>query len=602
MSSPKRVVTFLLGLSVVLAGAAEAMVYPVNTCVSRKQQEAAKYCQASLQAWAKWNVKQNDTVRDQKIADAGAKLTQKWGDVEAQSLADNVDCADTTLSAAQAIADIDATVAGVVADVNGGLDLGIKDEARCGNKILLAAGALCRKALFADAKRIKKPNKDADAAKRDKTVDKAIASATKKFDKQISKGCPTGAAPLDANHPVLTQVRDGIVRDTTISPNVDDTQFSMIEPVGPIEYLGRSLTPTCLEDTPYRYFVKRGTENKVVMYYQGGGACWEGLTCGIPVCGDTATAGDNPQNATSGFGDLSNPANPFRNWNVVFVTYCSCDIHFGDAEQQYTPTLLVQHRGYHNARVAEKWAREHFVDPEVVFVTGSSAGAYGAWFHGPLLHEMWPGAQFHILADAGNGVITQEFLTESFPNWNFQANIPPDIPGLQEVLDTNAGIVGYTELAANYFPNTNWAHYTTAFDGGTGGQTGFYNVMLNDNNPIAALSWWEGSCQFNAQMRTQALDTAALLPSNYRYYIGTGSRHTMWGNDKVYSDTTGGVPTIVDWVSAMLASAPGAADPDWTNVECTNCGLTLPGDPGPPVIPTPPFEQQGSNVVINCVP
>ena len=31
-----------------------------------------------------------------------------------------------------------------------------------------------------------------------------------------------------------------------------------------------------------------------------------------------------------------------------------------------------------NAQVVEKWAREHFVTPEQVFVTGSSAGAYGA--------------------------------------------------------------------------------------------------------------------------------------------------------------------------------------------------------------------------------
>ena len=581
---------------------ASAKVYPVNTCVSRKQQEVGRYCQASLQAWGKWERKQDAGRRDAKIAEAAARLGTKWVEIEARSVADGVDCADTTLASSDAIATIDAEVAAIVADVNGGLDLGAKADARCGKKLLAAAGALCRKVLFADAKRIKKPSKDADGAKRDARVDKAVTAATKAFDRQIARGCPTTSAPLDASHPVLTSIRESIVRDTTISPNVDDAQFSTILPVGPIEYLGQQLTPRCLNDGAYRYFVKRGSVNKVLMYYQGGGACWEGLTCGIPVCANTATAGDNPQNASTGFADLSNPNNPFRDWNVVFVTYCSCDIHFGDSEQQYTPSLLVQHRGYHNARVAEKWAREHFVDPEVVFVTGSSAGAYGAWFHGPLLHDMWPGAQFHILADAGNGVITQEFLVESFPNWNFRANLPTDVPGLQEVLDSNEGIVGYTELAASYFPNTNWAHYTTAFDGGTGGQTGFYNVMLNDNDPIAALSWWEGSCQFFDQMLTQSQQTAALVPSNYRYYVGTGSRHTMWGSNKVYSDTTGGVPTIVDWVNGMLASGPGAPDPAWTNVECTNCGLTLPGDPTPPVIPTPPFVQQGPDVVIDCGP
>ncbi len=244
--------------------------------------------------------------------------------------------------------------------------------------------------------------------------------------------------------------------------------------------------------------------------------------------------------------------------------------------------------------MAEKWARENFRTPEVVFVTGSSAGAYGAWFHAVLLEEVWPRAQFHVLADAGNGVITQEFLEQYFPNWNFAANLPSHIPDLQEVLEQGTGIVGYTQVVATRYPKTHWAHYTAAFDGGFGGQTGFYNLMLHDNQPVEALTWWEGSCAFNTQMRAQALETAAALPSNYRYYIGSGSRHTMFGNDKVYTDTTGGVPTIVDWVNAMLEGSAA-----WTNVECTNCGLTLPGDPAPDPL-QPPFERVGGDVVIDC--
>jgi hypothetical protein len=121
------------------------------------------------------------------------------------------------------------------------------------------------------------------------------------------------------------------------------------------------------------------------------------------------------------------------------------------------------------------------------------------------------------------------------------------------------------------------------------------------NNPIAALSWHTASCAFNARMREQAYETAAAVPANYRYYIGTGSRHTMWGSNKVYGDTTGGVPPIVDWVNAMLDSTGTSPDPAWTNVECTNCGLLLPGDPRPnPLVA--PFTQVGPDVVIQCAP
>ncbi|MEY4948390.1 MAG: hypothetical protein RL698_601 [Pseudomonadota bacterium] len=376
---------------------------------------------------------------------------------------------------------------------------------------------------------------------------------------------------------------------------IADAEFKTISPVGPIEYEGRNLQPQCMDGSPYHFFVKRGSVNKVLMYYQGGGACWDEQTCSLATCDTNVNpdGGDNPNNQKTGFGDRDNPDNPFHDWSIVFVSYCSCDIHFGDAAQDYPKH--VEHRGFDNAKVAEKWARENLPYPDEVFVTGSSAGAYGAFFHGPLLIRVWPKARFNVLADAGNGVITQQFLDGSFPNWNFEANLPGDIPGLKEILRDGSGIPGYTKLVANEFPKAHWAHYSTAFDGGSGGQTGFYNLMLQQNL-LGAVNWWEGSCAFTRQMTYQAHETAAAVPANYRYYIGTGSRHTMFGSNKVYDDTTGGVPTIVDWVNAMRAGSQ-----EWKNVECEDCGLLLDDDVRPKPL-RPPFQPVGDEVVVTCTP
>jgi hypothetical protein len=206
---------------------------------------------------------------------------------------------------------------------------------------------------------------------------------------------------------------------------------------------------------------------------------------------------------------------------------------------------------------------------------------------------VWPASHFDVLGDAGNGVITQDFLDQEFPHWNFMENIPRRIPGLRQSLTADIGITGYAEIVTSYFPETRWAHYTTAFDGGNGGQTGFYQVMLNPSNPLVWLNWWEASCAFQARMRQQAIDTAAAA-NNYRYYIGSGSRHTMWGSNKVYTSTTGGVPTIVDWINAMLAN-----DPAWTNVEASPFNVLLSGDPSPSPLQAP-FEQSDTQVVVNC--
>ena len=65
----------------------------------------------------------------------------------------------------------------------------------------------------------------------------------------------------------------------------------------------------------------------------------------------------------------------------------------------------------------------------------------------------------------------------------------------------------------------------------------------------------------------------------------------VFGLDRVYDDTTGGVPPLVDWIHAMLDGTP-----DWTNVQCTDCGTTFPGDPMPDTLPTDPFDVDGNSV------
>ena len=100
------------------------------------------------------------------------------------------------------------------------------------------------------------------------------------------------------------------------------------------------------------------------------------------------------------------------------MPYCSCDIHLGDNAVDYPPlrSLLpakhVEHRGYDNAKLAEKWAREHFLNPTDMFVTGSSAGSYGAMVHGVHLSEVYVATSINVMGDGGNGVATQEFMDD----------------------------------------------------------------------------------------------------------------------------------------------------------------------------------------------
>jgi hypothetical protein len=595
---------FLLGVAPGSCDELAKFGEPEFACVSTKQREAGLYSHSAFEAWANWAVEQDAAKLEMKLAQAGAKLARAFDRAESLSALMGVDCVEQTVSAAELEAHVATEVQDVSAAIQSGLDLGDAGDAMCAATLLSAAGERSKKFLMAESNHTRKAPTGGDADKRDDKQQEAAAEFSAQWS---AASCPTDAQENEVSGQ-LDALSEDVVVHTVVSPVLDDTEFQPISPVGPIEYEGRTLEPRCgFDDDPdYHFFVKRGSVNKVVMYYQGGGACWENLTCGIPVCKDGADPiSDDPDNASSGFADLSNPNNPFKDWNIVFVTYCTCDVHYGDADQVYSglfPDVAVSHRGFQNAKVAEKFAREHFLNPDVVFVTGSSAGAYGAVFHGPLLHETWPASRLRILGDGGSGVITPEFLQNEFANWNFVNNLPEDIPGVIESIESGEGMVAYIEAVADFFPDTNWAHYSTSYDGGSGGQTGFYNVMLNDNNPIAALSWWEATCEFNDILVDQADETAVQVPDNYRVYLGAGSRHTMYGNDKVYTDQSGGEQqTIVDWVEDMIAFEPGSSTPaDWQNVECSDCGLVLPGDPTPPVIPTDPFFDDMGQTVIAC--
>ncbi len=539
------------------------------------------------------------------LAAARAKFAAAWSQAEGGPAADGLACADMALTTDQAAALLDGTRDTLAAMVGAG-----PNGTGCAGDFFDAVGSMCASSLRAEARYYAEQGRNGAQGRRGENRESARVRFLPRADAALDGGCvdPDDVRPVsNAGRMQTDALVDALSFDVIAAANVDQDQYITVSPTGTIQYEGRGMSPVCMDGSDYHFFARRGSVNKLVMYYQGGGACWEKLTCSVPVCdsGVNPDGGDNPNNFSSGFADSNNPENPFRDWHSVFVSYCGCDIHFGDSAQDYVngaddmEPLHVEHRGYQNAKVVEKWAREHFLAPEEVFVTGSSAGAYGAWFHAPLLHDVWPQAQFHVLADAGNGVITEDFLQNSFPNWNFEANLPAKYPEVQEVFDSGTGITGYTKVVAKEFPSTNWAHYSSAFDGGTGGQTGFYNVMLNDNDPLHALTWWEGSCSFNSVMREQVQDTADAVPGNYRYYIGTGARHTMWGSNKVYGiedpDAVGNARMItsdlriVDFVSGMLNSGPGGNDDDWSNFECEDCGLVLPGDPRPSP-PEPPFE------------
>ena len=168
----------------------------------------------------------------------------------------------------------------------------------------------------------------------------------------------------------------------------------------------------CSRGTDFAYFVRKGTVNKVVIDFIGGGACWNQQTCSIA---DAIFNPDveNVRNAIEagipfGYYDTSKEDNPFRDWYHVVIPYCTGDIHWGDNVQTYgsgADELTIHHKGAVNTRAVLDWVYDSFSAPEQVFVTGCSAGSYGSVMWAPHIAEQYPDSKIIQFGDSGAGII-----------------------------------------------------------------------------------------------------------------------------------------------------------------------------------------------------
>jgi hypothetical protein len=98
----------------------------------------------------------------------------------------------------------------------------------------------------------------------------------------------------------------------------------------------------CATDaTPYEFYVHEGDPKRLAIYFQGGGGCWNSKNCGLDgqkTFENAVDDGDRPWVNKAGAGgilDASNPANPLREFTIVYAPYCTADVHLGVRTERF---------------------------------------------------------------------------------------------------------------------------------------------------------------------------------------------------------------------------------------------------------------------------
>lgn len=384
-------------------------------------------------------------------------------------------------------------------------------------------------------------------------------------------GCAgESAAPVTPPAEPMVTAEPTVISEPTETPTVTPEPTAVPEPSAHTYNFGRDLYPAladlgegwtkiepggdtrCAHDTPFAFWVRPGTVNKLLLYFEGGGGCWNAETCAAGSRWYDSDVGvDEDPSRRNGVFDFDNPANPFKDYHAVFIPSCTGDVHWGTTAYEYPyadasrGTVTVYHHGYINGQAALAWAYDNVLEPESVFVTGCSAGSVGSVAHASDVIAQYPQARVTQLGDSLAFIFGEAI---DLTDWGTQAALPA---WMDTVTADDLLMRHFVIAVANHHPDYTFAQYNTEADEV---QIRYY---ATDGGPDAA--------EFPAELAGHLSDIHAAAP-NFRSYTATGSQHCILPRTNFYTTAVNEV-SVVDWVRAL---ADGEAV---QNVVCPTCAV-----------------------------
>ena len=297
--------------------------------------------------------------------------------------------------------------------------------------------------------------------------------------------------------------------------------------------------PICIAGTDYSVYTRQGNPHKLLIFEQGGGACWQNFyNCNV--LAETQA----PPFARVGIWDFDTTDNPFADYSIAYLPYCDGSVFSGDnsvndASFPFGP--VRHHRGLRNQTAGMDVAKAEFPHALRVTVAGSSAGGVGVAGFAPFLVRFLYGnlIKLTVYNDAGPVAVNLADtvgIAARAADWQFGQFYPASCTGCDDMgqateiikwrLRNDAGV-------REAFYETDSDLTNRFFLGLLGNQPAFRNLVVTEHGEINAL-----------------------FPNRYKRYIVAGdTSHTALQSPLFYSQTADGVLLNV-WAGDFLASKP----------------------------------------------
>ncbi len=300
----------------------------------------------------------------------------------------------------------------------------------------------------------------------------------------------------------------------------------------------------CRDGSPAGFFRIQNTASRSLMIFlEGGGACFNGLTCGLNPA--NVDPGKSPPN--QGILALDDARNPVQGWNAVYVPYCTGDVMAGNDPRGRVSSRYPDEQFVGHANIAiflERWKKE-FPGLEQVLLTGESAGGFGALYNFDQTQEAFADVPVVLLDDSGV-LFSDNYLAPCLQSqwrktWNLNATLPLDCDGCRAQAN-GGGLVNYLDYLLVKYPEKQFAVISSFEDSTIRTFFGFGTNNCNVLFPSMKGSLFTAGLQelrrdyFNGQVSA--------------YYIN-GSTHTFIGSDRFYSQSVDGV-SLYRWVGDVI--------------------------------------------------
>lgn len=300
----------------------------------------------------------------------------------------------------------------------------------------------------------------------------------------------------------------------------------------------------CANGTPTGIGINPGNANgRLVIFLNGGGACWDESTCySLKTAtyieggyGPTEFAGDTATLLQLSFFNRNDAANPFKDDNLIFVPYCTGDVHAGSILQNYGGKA-THHVGFQNVAAYLKRIVPTFPDVSRVILSGSSAGGFGALTNWNQTQEAFGAKRVDLIDDSGPP-LPSPYLTDQLEAtwrnaWNLAAAIPASCPACANDLDAVIAFYGTT-------------------------MTGHRAALLSyTQDSVISLFFQIPGTQ--VEMGLGALKAEMAPYDIWRHFFVTGTTHTVFGTPEV---SQGGV-SVRQFITQMVTD-----DPNWVSIE-----------------------------------